>query len=377
MMANYIQLNATLTQQDRPEDFMRKYVYAFILTLILLAGLFPANIKSAPGQKTIPNGRTLYLPTILLEPNRFICTAVNQIPVSECMALEQLFWATNDIRSGGNGWEVSVGWFQNVFPCAWYGIGCTVSGRYVNRITLADNNLSGAVPSVLVDLPNLIELSLAQNRLTGLPPQIGDLNTLRSIQLYGNQLNSLPPEIGKLSNLEFLDVGSNMLTTLPSEIGNLSRLDELKLSSTPLTALPESIGQLSFLTLLQINETKLSTLPSTIGQLSSLTVLVADHSQLTTLPPEFGNLTRLQSVALHANQLTTLPAQFGQLQALQSLELAENYLFTLPHEFINLNGLTYLDVGKNCLINLSDGELIAFLDAKDPDWRQSQRTDCK
>ena len=64
-------------------------------------------------------------------------------------------------------------------------------------------------------------LSLHNNQLSTLPPEIGQLTALRS-SLHDNQLTTLPPEIGPLAALRTLYLTGNQLTTLPPEIGPLT-----------------------------------------------------------------------------------------------------------------------------------------------------------
>ena len=45
---------------------------------------------------------------------------------------------------------------------------------------------------------NAKQLSLANNRITEIPPEIGELTQLSQLNLSDNMLNKLPPEIGRV-----------------------------------------------------------------------------------------------------------------------------------------------------------------------------------
>ncbi|MEZ4636296.1 MAG: hypothetical protein R2873_03405 [Caldilineaceae bacterium] len=124
---------------------MRKYLYGFISSLILLAALGSAQSSGAPAQQTLPESDVVYLPIV---EDTFNCSNVEQIPVSECRALQQFFWLTNDLPAGGAGWLTAYGWFQNAFPCDWSGISCSTQGRHVIGLHVGYNNLTGTIPSV-------------------------------------------------------------------------------------------------------------------------------------------------------------------------------------------------------------------------------------
>ena len=88
-----------------------------------------------------------------------------------------------------------------------------------------------AVPADVFGRTDLVELDLADNDLTGaLPSQIGQLKKLRILDASHNQLTGVPAEIGQLADLEALDLSDNKITGLPLEIGNLKNLKILNLT---------------------------------------------------------------------------------------------------------------------------------------------------
>jgi len=91
------------------------------------------------------------------------------------------------------------------------------------------------------------------------------------------------------------------------------------------------------------------------------------------IPPELGDLAALLYMGLPDNQLTgPIPPELGSLSDLIALELPNNALGgEAPPELASLVDLFVLDVGYNALV-ASDSAAASFLDAKDPDWWQTQ-----
>ncbi|WP_298911120.1 leucine-rich repeat domain-containing protein [uncultured Nostoc sp.] len=58
------------------------------------------------------------------------------------------------------------------------------------------------------------------------------------LSLNNNQLSSLPPEISQLSNLEWLDLSNNQLNSLTPEISQLSNLRGIYLKNNPQLSSP-------------------------------------------------------------------------------------------------------------------------------------------
>jgi len=139
-------------------------------------------------------------------------------------------------------------------------------------------------------LVNLTELSVYNNQLTSLSPEIGKLVNLEKLVVSSNQLTSLPSEIGKLVNLEKLVVSNNQLTSLPSEIGKLVNLKRLDVSRNQLTSIPSEIGKLVNLKELWVSSNQLTSLPSDIGLLRNLIYLGYNNNPIEYIPPQVQRL---------------------------------------------------------------------------------------
>ena len=187
---------------------------------------------------------SLPIPVQAQELAPFDCTAVTEIPQTECEALVAFYTST-----GGDNWSRNTGWLQTNTPCTWYGLTCNEG--HVTQLELYGNHLQGTIP-----------------------PEIGDLLKLWELGLNRNELNGpIPRELGKLVSLSFLFLEDNQLSdSIPAELGNMSALVFLKLQDNQLSG----------------------SIPPSLGQLTNLCDLDLSFNQLTgTLPPELGNLTRI------------------------------------------------------------------------------------
>ena len=155
--------------------------------------------------------------------------------------LRTLYTSTN-----GDQWNNKSDWEIDTVPPniedfeSWYGL--SITDGALNRIKLAQNNLTGQIPPELGSLSDLEALHLEENQLTGtIPSNLENLSQLKSLVLSENILTGvIPSQLGNLVNLTALHLESNQLIgEIPSELCNLSQLKDLRLSKNDLIgALP-------------------------------------------------------------------------------------------------------------------------------------------
>ncbi|UII77375.1 DUF5018 domain-containing protein [Flagellimonas sp. HMM57] len=191
-------------------------------------------------------------------------------------------------------------------------------------------------PRIVLEYPDLEDLSLSENKITGLPANIGQLQKLKRLELASNQIAELPNALSELESLESLFLFSNQLTNLPSNIGNLKNLQRLELSRNEGLSIPQSIGSLSSLTILNLGYSSITTLPDTIGNLSNLELLDVQHNALTGLPDTLGDLSNLQSLILSNNELVQIPDTLANLFNINFLDLRSNQITMIPKAICDL-----------------------------------------
>ncbi|KAL7586708.1 hypothetical protein Lser_V15G41211 [Lactuca serriola] len=154
-------------------------------------------------------------------------------------------------------------------------------------------------------LSNIQHLVLSGNSTEGIFPSVfTNMTSLRFLDLSGNMLNSLVPD---MPNLLDLYISFNQLTgPIPTFLANLSKLD---LSSNQLNgSIPESFGNLAPLTYLDLSSNRLNrTIPISIGQLAKLDFLNFSYNSLEGVVSEahFANLSMLKYLDTSSNiQLT-------------------------------------------------------------------------
>ena len=258
---------------------------------------------------------------------------------SDRAVLVALYAATD-----GANWEKNDKWLSQSPIGKWYGVITDDSGR-VTYLNLAQNQLTGPIPSELGNLSNLHELSLYRNQLVGeVPTGISGLSDLVVLSLEFNRLTGpIPPELGNLANLLWLGLSGNQLVgEIPPELGGLANLGHLALDLNQLT------GEI----------------PPELGELANLRSMALAGNRLSgPIPQEIGALTHLVDLDLHDNRFSgKIPARLGDVTNLQSLFLSGNVLTgQIPRELGNIANLLFLGMKDNRLTGCIPEELLAHI----------------
>uniref|UniRef100_A0A2N9IL77 Leucine-rich repeat-containing N-terminal plant-type domain-containing protein n=1 Tax=Fagus sylvatica TaxID=28930 RepID=A0A2N9IL77_FAGSY len=157
---------------------------------------------------------------------------------------------------------------------------CNCNGTFcsITNIVLKRLNLTGVLPAEFGNLPNLRELDLTFNYISGSIPTSFSQLPLVILSLSGNRLNgTIPNEIGEIGSLEKLVLEANELGgPLPESLGNLTNLKRLVLNANNFTGeIPKTFGKLKNLTEFRIDGTMISgTIPDFIGNWAKLQKLM-------------------------------------------------------------------------------------------------------
>jgi Leucine-rich repeat (LRR) protein len=252
-------------------------------------------------------------------------------------------------------------------------------------LNLANNNLSGEIPSSVGSLFSLQTLSLNKNSLYGeLPMSLKNCSMLKFLDLSRNQLSGeIPAWIGEsLSSLMFLSLKSNeFIGSIPLHLCQLTNLRILDLSQNTISgAIPKCLNNLTTMVLKGEAETIIDNLYLTsmrcgaifsgryyinkawVGwkgrdyeyerYLGLLRVIdFAGNNLSGEIPEEITGLLGLVALNLSRNNLTgVIPQTIGLLKSLESLDLSGNqFSGAIPVTMGDLNFLSYLNVSYNNL----------------------------
>jgi len=315
-------------------------VFRLALVISILATFAPLSHAPKPAQAQ-PGGAA-------------ICNSVTEISNAECQALMALFVATN-----GPAWTTNTGWGQTTTPCTWFGVSCSPVSVVISSVTtisLANNRLTGNIPTGLLSLPNLQRLYLNDNQLTGpIPPEVGNLSSLIVLRANSNQFTGdLPRSIESLRNLQELNLSNNpyqgRVLFDPRQVPSLTSLD---LSFGQLQGeLPNASGLIGLTYLGLHSNVFTGTLEGRLTNLPNLQRLYVNENQLTgPIPPEVGNLISLTVLRANSNQFTgDLPRNIENLRNLQELNLSNNpWRGRVLFDPRQMSSLTALDLSSSQL----------------------------
>ena len=151
-------------------------------------------------------------------------------------------------------------------------------------------------------------LNLSGQHFKEFPKGLSQFKNLEYLSLRNDHLTTLSPEIGTLSKLKVLDLGENDFKLLPKNFTNLKNLEELFLDNDKNLDVGqdlEILSKLPKLRILHLDNDGIKTLPQSIRKLAHLDSLYLSKNLFRVVPPEVKNLKNLKFLDLNHNHLPT------------------------------------------------------------------------
>ncbi|XP_078050544.1 G-protein coupled receptor rickets isoform X2 [Augochlora pura] len=228
-----------------------------------------------------------------------------------------------------------------------------VSLANITKLDLTNNNITDIPVRAFHRISSIEVLLLRRNRLhTIADDAFTNLTSLRVLELDDNYLTKIPTAIVNLSGLEDLSLSNNKIETLDGPVfRRLANLLSLDLRGNPIKEIHgDAFRDLRKLRKLILSNLKELRIFPDLNGTRSLEVLRLDRAQIKDVPANLcGNCPRLKSLDLKSNYLTEMP-NLRNCSELRVLDLASNQITSLMDEpFRGLNLLHDLLLSNNRL----------------------------
>ncbi|KAF3636096.1 putative protein-like [Capsicum annuum] len=246
-------------------------------------------------------------------------------------------------------------------------------------LDLSGNHFTGGIPTMLANCSQVDTIRLNDNRFSGsIPPQIFKSRLSTSLQYLGLWNTSLsgnvPKELFDLPNLTQLYIHANNLTGPLPDFPSSCSLSQLHIhhnrfsGEIPETLWTESLQELT----LSVNKFN-GSISENIGGCHQINYIdLSDNKLSGQIPKSVGRLKNLKNILLFNNMLSgTLPVEFGNCTSLVEISLVSNFISgEIPSELCNLQNLAKLNAFENkihgqipeCLGKISELQELALYD---------------
>jgi Leucine-rich repeat (LRR) protein len=229
------------------------------------------------------------------------------------------------------------------------------------------NEFSGQIPTTIGQLSNLKYIEITgkgaedikdgsgyPNALTGaIPSEIGNLKNLIGLHLGFNSLESVPNSIGNLENLVHLGLLRNKLagTGFPTEIGELTKLQNIWLARNNFGGEIPDISSLRDLRIFIVTGNDLEgEIPGYLvdGTMPEINLVNLAWNSLSGPLPEFGTPNNLKAFQVDGNNLTgTIPNSISNIPRMINFSLGWNELEGEIPDLSHMGQLRYIRANNN------------------------------
>jgi len=265
-------------------------------------------------------------------------------------------------QTGGPYWYHNDGWSGSnrgyaTEPCTdWYGVKCSDDNMHVTSLSLANNNLTGQIPSALGGLQQLISLDFSSNHLYGsVPMSEWDLSNMYALSFKDNQLEG-EIDVKNFPNLQFVHFDFNKFSGSLDSFCNCPNLKVLGLTNNSVSgSIPDCFASMTQLQTLQLGGNALSgAIPTFSAQ--SLRGLDLSHNSFSGTPPikSLQQASGLNEIVLFQNKFTGSIAGLSQHPSMVVVDVSQNMLTgSIPDDYAtSIPNLMILNAQYNSLSGL-------------------------
>ena len=213
-------------------------------------------------------------------------------------------------------------------------------------------------PTQICNLPNLITLHIQSPLVTYIAPSIQALSNLRTLVIDGSSLQEVASVLVDLPHLHTLCLADNACLAAgkapdewwPAELTQFTSLNKLNLSSCGISGVPVPLGRLAALSHLDLSANNSGPgimLPLEVGDCNAIRSLQMRDCSLHRVPDCLCRLTAMEYLNLANNQLVQLPESISDLKQLCNLDLAHNLFLSFPTQLAHITHLARISF-KGC-----------------------------
>lgn len=212
----------------------------------------------------------------------------------------------------------------------------------LRHVDLGSNSMQ-TISDRVVNLYNLKELLLNDNRLVAVPASLMQCASLSVLDLHGNQITQLPVvEPWSLASLITLDISKNQIIALPNQLSEVITLESINCSHNRIDAIPD-LRRLVSLRYLDASQNQLVEFPLLPYRSVAISQLNLSSDQQRSRCPQPPPVNQLSHLVLGYNRLTSIDiASLQHHKMFSELLLNNNQLSLLPDNMELLGSLKIL-----------------------------------
>lgn len=268
-------------------------------------------------------------------------------------------------------------------------------GITIQKLWLAENNLSAIPESVFSGMGEAELVSLANHPLTTIPQNVlrlmpklktlgiskGVISRITTTDFMGLPLTNIVLSANNVSLIEEnsfpstvnkLHIGENKIRSLNGTLRRLTDLEWLFMNYNELDSLEGELPEVrpnKRMTMLHASYNRISSLPQELNYFAALDILSLGGNQIKYLGGAFANAKKLRYLELFHNRLERLDTEdFANLKNLEDVQLQFNFLTHLNKSLLPLKNLRRLNVSHNELTVFSPSEIRGLMKLNSADF---------